>query len=49
MDFEIGRSLGGRRMIFRGGNAGFDIDFEKPIASGTVNHQKKKHRPNADG
>ena len=41
-DFEIGRSLGGRRTTFRGGRAGFEIADEKPIASGTVGPPRKK-------
>lgn len=42
-DFEIGRSLGGKRTTFRGGRAGFEIADEKPIASGTVNPESPRH------
>lgn len=40
IDFEIGLNLGGKRIIFRGGRAGFEIAFEKPIASGTAKPPK---------
>lgn len=40
-DFETGRSLGGSRAAFRGGRAGFEIADENPIASGTVEREKR--------